>query len=182
MKWVGPMSLSTPRRIASKSLSDKALATAAPTNPRFAKPSRVPAEVTDPRVKLQANGVTGLQERRRRRRAHVPPMYTSAIVRVLAQRGEPLEGHVVDLSETGMAVQVDSLIPVGQAVTVEFRVAGLGRIADDQWTEFQAAAVVVRQDDVEDFPNGPYKMALRFVRIGTMAQAQIARFVATNPS
>jgi c-di-GMP-binding flagellar brake protein YcgR len=100
----------------------------------------------------------------------------------LAQLGSPLEGHVLDLSETGMAVEVDSLIPVGQAVTVEFRVAGLGRMIDQQWTEFVAAAVVVRHDELEDFPQGPYKIALRFARIGTMAQAQIARFVATNPS
>jgi c-di-GMP-binding flagellar brake protein YcgR len=172
------MPLSTTRRFASKSLPGKALASGA----RTVKPSRVTPQVTDPRVQLHEPAVAGLQERRRRRRAHVPPMYTSAIVRVLAQPGEPLEGHVQDLSETGMAVQVDSLIPVGQAVTVEFRVVGLGRMSNDQWPEFVAAAVVVRHDDVEDFPHGPYKIALRFVRIGTMAQAQIARFVATNPN
>ena len=142
--------------------------------------SRVPPAV-DPRVKLQAAAVTGLQERRRRRRAQVPPMYSLAVVRVLSQKGDPLEGHVVDLSETGMAVQVDSVIPVGQGVTVEFRVSGLGRIVREEWSEFAAAAVVVRHDDVDDFPCGPYKTALRFVRIGTMAQAQIARFVATHP-
>jgi c-di-GMP-binding flagellar brake protein YcgR len=175
------MPSTNPRRVSAKPLSDKALATVASAGPRPVKPSRVTPEVTDPRVTLHQPAVSGLQERRRRRRAHVPPMYTSAIVRVLAQRSEPLEGHVLDLSETGMAVQVDSLIPVGQAVTVEFRVAGLGRITHDQWAEFAVAAVVVRQDDLEDFPNGPYRIALRFVRIGTMAQAQIARFVATNP-
>jgi c-di-GMP-binding flagellar brake protein YcgR len=167
------MALSTSRRVSVKSLSNRGLGSVAP--------SRVQPEVTDPRVQLHQPAVTSLQERRRRRRAHLPPMYTSAIVRILAQCGSPLEGHVLDLSETGMAVQIDSLIPVGQAVTVEFRVAGLGRVTDDQWTEFAVAAVVVRQDELDDFPNGPYKIALRFVRIGTMAQAQIARFVATNP-
>jgi hypothetical protein len=181
MKWVLHMPSTTRQRVSAKPLSNKALATSAPATSRPVKPSRVMPEVADPRVQLHQPAVTGLQERRRRRRAHVPPMYTSAIVRVLSQRNEPLEGHVLDLSETGMAVQVDSLIPVGQAVTVEFRVAGLGRIANDQWTEFAVAAVVVRHDDLEDFPNGPYKIALRFARIGTMAQAQIARFVATNP-
>jgi c-di-GMP-binding flagellar brake protein YcgR len=180
MKWVPHMPPSPTRRISSKALSSRALATATPANPRAARPSRVAEPVTDPRVKVQPSGVTGLQERRRRRRAHVPPMYSSAIVRVLTQRGEPLEGHVLDLSETGMAVQLDSLIPVGQAVTIEFRVAGLGRLSDDQWTEFAAAAIVVRHDDLDDFPHGPFKIALRFVRIGTMAQAQIARFVATT--
>lgn len=144
-------------------------------------PSRVPAAVTDPRVQVSGTALTGLREQRRRRRAHVPPMYTTAIVRVLSQRGAPLEGHVLDLSETGMAVQVDELIAVGQAVTVEFQVAGLGRMGKSEWTMYAVAAQVVRQDDVEDFPGGPYKIALRFVRIGTMAQAQIARFVATHP-
>ena len=176
------MPLSTTRRFASKSFPGRALGHSSPSIPRTVKPSRVTPEVTDPRVQLHQPAVTGLQERRRRRRAHVPPMYTTAIVRVLAQPGSPLEGHVLDLSETGMAVEVDSLIPVGQAVTVEFRVVGLGRMTNQQWTEFVAAAVVVRQDELEDFPQGPYKIALRFARIGTMAQAQIARFVATNPS
>jgi hypothetical protein len=149
--------------------------------PARVTPSKVPAPVTDPRVQIHSPTLTGLRERRRRRRAHVPAMYTSAIVRVLSQRGVPLEGHVVDLSETGMAVQVDSLIPVGQAVTVEFQVAGLGRLAGTEWTMYAVAAQVVRHDDLEDFPGGPYKIALRFVRIGTMAQGQIARFVATHP-
>ena len=142
--------------------------------------SRMTMTVSDPRVKLHAPAVAGLQERRRRRRAQVPAMYSVAMVRVLSQKVS-LEGHVLDLSETGMAVQVDSLIPVGQPVTVEFRVAGLGRVAHDEWTELVAAALVVRQDGLEDFPGGPYKIALRFVRIGTMSQAQIARFVATHP-
>lgn len=142
--------------------------------------SRV-APAVDPRVKLHAPTVSGLHERRRRRRTQVPAMYSLAIVRVLSQKGDPLEGHVIDLSETGMAVQLDSIVPVGQAVTVEFRVSGLGRIVHEEWAEFAAAAVVVRHDDMDDFPAGPYKTALRFVRIGTMAQAQIARFVATHP-
>jgi c-di-GMP-binding flagellar brake protein YcgR len=143
--------------------------------------SRVAPAVSDPRIDLHAPTVKGLHERRRRRRAMVPPMYTLAVIRVLSRKGEPMEGHILDLSETGMAVQVDSLIPVGQAVTIEFRVAGLGRIAHDEWTEFAAAAQVVRHDNLDDFPAGPYKTALRFVRIGTIPQAQIARFVATHP-
>jgi c-di-GMP-binding flagellar brake protein YcgR len=132
------------------------------------------------RVVLHPHGVRGLQERRRRRRAKVPPMYTSAIVRMLAKRGEPLEGHVIDISETGISVEVDSLIPVSQAVTVEFRIAGLGRIAGDEWSEYAAAGIIVRHDNLDDFPSGPYRMAIKFARISTMSQAQIARFVATR--
>jgi len=145
------------------------------------KSSRVAPAAVDPRVKVQAEAVTGLQERRRRRRVNVPPMYTQAVVRVMSTKGAPLEGHILDLSETGMMVDLDERLPVGQAVTVEFRVSGLGRVADDQWSEFAAAAVVVREGEAEDFPHGPYQMGLRFVRISTMAQAQIARFVATQP-
>ena len=105
----------------------------------------------------------------------------SAVVRVLSRKQEPLEGHVLNLSEVGMMVEIDSKIGIGQAVTVEFRVAGLGRVVADQWGEFAAAAEVARIDDIDDFPNGPYMVALKFVRISTMAQAQIARYVATHP-
>jgi hypothetical protein len=181
MIWITAMPVST-RRSLTKPASNRGFIGAASTSGGArVTPSKVPAAVTDPRVQVSGSALTELRERRRRRRAHVQPMYTCAILRVLAQRGAPLEGHVLDLSETGMAVQVDTLIPVGQAVTVEFQVAGLGRLSRDEWTQYAVAAQVVRHDDLEDFPAGPYKIALRFVRIGTMAQAQIARFVATHP-
>jgi c-di-GMP-binding flagellar brake protein YcgR len=135
----------------------------------------------DPRVKVAAEVLVGLQERRRRRRVAVPPMYTQAVVRVLSTKGPPLEGHLLDLSENGMRVDLDSRIAVGQAVTVEFRVAGMGRIVEGEWSQFVAAAVVVRENEEGDLPGGPYQLGLRFVRISTMAQGQIARFVATQP-
>jgi len=140
-----------------------------------------PVQQNDPAVKLRKDAVTTLQERRRRRRADVPPMYSSVIVRVLSRKGAPIEGHVLNLSENGMAVELDYQIPVGQPVTLEFRIAGLGRVVNDQWSEFAAAAEVARIDDLDDFPQGPYRIALKFVRISTMAQAQIARYVATHP-
>jgi hypothetical protein len=133
-------------------------------------------------VTLRKEAVSTLQERRRRRRAAVPPMYSSVTVRVLSRKDAPIEGHVINLSENGMAVEIDSMIAVGQPVTVEFRVAGLGRVVGDQWLEFAAAAEVARIDDLEDFPGGPYRIALKFIRISTMAQAQIARYVATHPA
>ena len=144
-----------------------------------ARASRIsPAE---PTPSFEQAFAAGPQERRQRRRAHVPPMYSLAIIRDLSRKGAPIEAHVLDISENGIAVEMDDLVPVGQPVTVEFRIAGLGRIRDQQWTELAAAAEVVRHDLVDDFPGGPYKVALRFVQIGTMAQAQIARFVATQP-
>ena len=143
------------------------------------RPSRVVQ--ANPAVKLRKEAVSNLQERRRRRRTAVPPMYSSVVVRVLSRKGAPIEGHVLNLSENGIAVEIDSQIAVGQAVTVEFRIAGLGRVVGDQWSEFAAAAEVARIDDLDDFPQGPYRIALKFVRISTMAQAQIARYVATHP-
>lgn len=125
--------------------------------------------------------IVGVHERRRRRRVPLQPMYTSAIVRILAQRENPIEGSVLDLSENGMAIDLDRLVPVGQAVAIEFRIAGLGAVRDGEWAEYTAVGEVLRHDDVDDFPGGPYRTAIRFGRIATMTQAQIARFVATQP-
>jgi len=131
-------------------------------------------------TKVNSEAVVALQEKRRRRRVTVPPMYTSVMLRILSQRTSPIEGHVLDVSENGIAIEVDTLVPVGHVVTVEFQVAGIGHLRREEWPEFAAAAEVVRHDDLDDFPQGPYKMALRFIKVSTMAQAQIARFVATH--
>lgn len=143
-------------------------------------PVQKPVGIQSP-PQTEPAAITGLQERRRRRRAVVPPMYTEARLRMLSRRQNPIDGYVVNLSETGMLVEADALIPVGQPVTVQFRAAGLGKIEHGAWTEFAAAAEVVRHDDLDDFPGGPYRIALRFVQISTMMQAHIARFVATHP-
>ncbi|MCL2646539.1 MAG: PilZ domain-containing protein [Phycisphaerales bacterium] len=130
--------------------------------------------------RVMPGGVAEFKDRRRRRRVAVQPMYTKLSLRVLSKAGGPLEGHVLDISETGMSVQIDDQVPVGQPVTVEFAIAGLGRLRQEEWPTIAAAAEVVRIDDLADFPQGPYRTALRFVRMSTMAQAQIARFVATQ--
>jgi hypothetical protein len=140
-----------------------------------------PELTTTSPVKVVGAGVGEFKDRRRRRRVKVQPMYSSAVVRVLSKRNGPLEGHVTNLSETGMVVSIDEKIGIGQPVTVEFQVAGLGRPKNEQWPVFPVAGEVVRVDDCEDFPGGPYCVALRFVRIPTMVQAAIARFVLTQP-
>ena len=109
-------------------------------------------------------------------------MYTTVSVRVLSKRDMPLEGHAINLSETGIVVEIDNMIPIGQAVTLELKVAGLGRLRDETWPTYAVAAEVVRIDDLAEFPQGPYRVAMRFVRIPTMTQAAIARFVATHES
>jgi len=131
-------------------------------------------------AKANPSSAVAVQEKRRRRRVAVAPMYTSVLLRNLSQRTAGIEGHVLDVCENGIAIEADFLVPVGQVVTVEFQVAGIGHLRQQAWPEFAAACEVVRHDDVEDFPQGPYKMALRFVKVSTMAQAQIARFVATQ--
>ena len=143
-------------------------------------PIGLPAEADKSPYRVVAAGVAEFKDRRRRRRAKLEPMYTSASIRVLSRADGPLEGHVLDISETGMAVQVDSQISIGQPVTIEFSIAGLGQLRRETWPTIVAAAEVVRIDDLADFPHGPYRTALRFVRISTMAQAQIARFVANQ--
>ena len=130
--------------------------------------------------RVMSGGVAEFKDRRRRRRVDVQPMYTRLSLRVLSKAGGPLEGHVLNISETGMSVQIDDQVPVGQPVTVEFTIAGLGRLRQEEWPTLAAAAEVVRIDDLADFPHGPYRTALRFVRISTMAQAQIARYVANQ--
>ena len=150
----------------------------AQTPDALVRPSRV--RLLDPAARVQDATVATFQTRYRRRRANVEPMYSSVIVRVLSRKDAPMDGHVLNLSETGMAVLVDSKIPIGQPVTLEFRVAGLGRQGAEQWPEFTAAAEVVRIEDARDFPLGPYRIALKFVRISTMTQAQISRYVATH--
>lgn len=119
-----------------------------------------------------------IRERRRRPRTAVPPMYSVVVVRVLNKRQEPLDGHALNISESGLAVQIDEIVPPGSPVTVEFSLAGLGRERAQSWPTFVATAEVVRNQEVEEFPGGPYHTALKFVRIPSIVQAQIARYIA----
>lgn len=121
-----------------------------------------------------------LRDRRHRSRAPLLPMYSSVVVRVLNQRRKAIEGHALNISEMGIAVTLDDLIAPGSPVTIEFSAAGLGRERAQGWPTFVATAEVLRNDDVDDFPQGPYTTALRFIRIPTILQAQIARYVAAH--
>lgn len=134
-------------------------------------------EIRLPVTALQTRELS-MRERRRRPRALVHPMYSSAVVRILNKKHKPIDGHVRNISETGLAVEMDDLVEEGSPVTVEFSVSGLGRERAQTWPTFAATAEVVRHQDVEDFPQGPYHTALRFVRISSITQAQIARYIA----
>ncbi len=144
-------------------------------------PSERPIRATVTSQVRLAPGVGEFKERRRRRRIALEPMYTFASMRVLTCQEGPLEGHIINLSETGAVIEVDEKVAPGQPVTVQFSVAGLGQLRNNEWPMFSAAAEVVRIDDLDDFPQGPYRIAMKFVRIPTMAQAQIARYIVTRP-
>jgi len=131
-------------------------------------------------ITAESSRIKSVKEHRKRRRIALPPMYSTVVVRVLSEQSEPVDGHAVNMSESGLAVELDRLVPPGSPVTVEFSVSGLGRARPDEWPVFVAAAEVLRHDDVDDFPGGPYKTALRFVRIPTIVQAQIARYIASH--
>src|SRR5438552_2936603 len=66
------------------------------------------------RVNVQPGAVrlpqTGIRERRRKPRITLQPMYTRVLVRALNEKSDPVEGHVVDLSEVGLAVELDRLL------------------------------------------------------------------------
>jgi len=124
--------------------------------------------------------VAEFRDRRRRRRVRVPEAYSIVSVRVLGTQAAPIEGFVVNVSETGLLVEIDQLVPIGAAVAVEFCVTGLGRLQGETWPTFAAAAEVVRLEDVDDFPGGPYRTGVRFVRMSTMVQAQLARYVVAH--
>ena len=141
----------------------------------------LPAPTIHPHPKSTAHAARDItRERRRRTRRPVPPMYSEVTVRVLSEKAGPLEGHAVNISEGGLAVELDALIPAGAPVALEFRIAGLGRMRMAEWPLLAATAEVVRHDHLDDFPRGPYRTALRFVKIPTMAQAQIARYIAAR--
>ena len=137
-------------------------------------------EAASPSPVRLSPGVQDFKDRRRRRRVNLQPMYTTVSVRVLSKRDMPLEGHAINLSETGIVVEIDNMIPIGQAVTLELKVSGLGRLRGDTWPTYAVAGEVVRMDDLAEFPQGPYRVAMRFVRMPTMTQAAIARYVATH--
>jgi hypothetical protein len=88
-------------------------------------------------------------------------MYSQVTVRVLSEKAGPTEGHALDVSEAGILVELDNLLPIGVPVAVEFQVAGLGRLRQAEWPSLAATAEVVRHDRLDDFPAGPYQTALR---------------------
>ncbi len=90
--------------------------------------------------------------RRAHKRFRPLPMYTT----VTASRGaSQLDGHVYDISESGVRIELDEPLTPGESVGLRFRLPGAH-------FRVEASASVVWVADVEDDP-GPRRIALRFI-------------------
>ncbi len=96
--------------------------------------------------------------RRMHRRFRMLPMYATVMARRLAETGtHGLHGHVYDVSEGGVRIELDEPLEPGESITVRLNLPGA---PVEHCVE--ASASVVWVNDAEDDP-GPRRMALRFV-------------------
>ena len=121
--------------------------------------------------------VKRFEERRRTLRRAVMPMYSHAVVRAGMSRSLAIEGYVLNLSETGVALEIDTLVDVGTEVTLELQVSCLGKIVDGEWAHATAEARLLRQDELHDFPGGPYRVGLRFTSLPAELKEAIGRYL-----
>ncbi len=96
--------------------------------------------------------------RRAHRRFRVLPMYATVMARRLTETGtHRLHGHVYDVSEGGVRIELDEPLELGESIAVRLGLPGA------PWEHGgEASASVVWVNDAEDDP-GPRRMALRFV-------------------
>lgn len=98
----------------------------------------------------------GPENRRSCRRLRVPPMYTA----VTARRGtgdaaaSDLHGHVYDISEHGVRIELDQPLQPGERVALMLDLPGATEPVN-------ASACVIWVNDAQDDP-GPRRMALCF--------------------
>ncbi len=95
------------------------------------------------------------QTRREFDRIRVQPMYT-AVTACTGAQDNPLrlQGHVYDISESGVRIELDDALEPGQIVTLQLDLPGAAAAVE-------AAASVVWVHDDQDDP-GPRRMALKF--------------------
>lgn len=94
-------------------------------------------------------------ERRLHERFTLAPMYTDVTVqRVENLSLDRFEGHAYDISESGVRIELDVALEIGQGVALHLSLPG-------QDTPMFVAADVVWVNDELDDP-GPRRMALRF--------------------
>ena len=93
--------------------------------------------------------------RRKHERIRVQPMYTSVIAKCPGQDDDlEMLGHIYDVSEGGVRIELDEAIEPGRTVTLHLEFPGTA-------AAIKASASVVWVHDDQDDP-GPRRMALRF--------------------
>lgn len=114
---------------------------------------------------------SGPSNRRECQRLKLPAMYTSVLVEPKPDMdGATLSGHAYDISESGVRIELDEPLNVGQPVKLH-----LGLPGNDQ--QISAAANVVWVNEIEDDP-GPRRMALRFTEFASPADyARLADYL-----
>lgn len=108
--------------------------------------------------------------RRLHDRVRLNPMYTSVIVEPKLAIPHALVGHAYDVSESGIRIELDEPLDVGQSVTLHLDIPGTG-------ADIMADAAVVWVNDELDDP-GPRRMALRFTGFHSPDDAvRLSRFM-----
>ena len=129
------------------------------------------AIVEQPRQSAAAN-----INRREHERLRLQPMYTSVIVEPRNSNvcdESSMLGHAYDVSASGIRIELDEPLEVGQNVKVHVDLTGGGFESE----EVLADAKVVWVNDADDDP-GPRRMALRFTDFHSQRhQNRLARFL-----
>lgn len=101
--------------------------------------------------------------RRQHERMNVAPMYSH--VAVTAVGVERMLGHSYDVSEGGVQIELDDVIPPGTTVDVELVLpySGVLRLADDD----RVVRVVGNVVWVDDSEPGPVRLAVVFTRFAS---------------
>lgn len=113
----------------------------------------------------------GSVNRRAHERRVVPPMYTPVTARRESPEGaQQFAGHVYDISEGGIRIELDEPLNLGERVAMRIELPGGS-------SDVHAAANVMWVNDADDDP-GPRRMALRFTDFLSVAdRARLARYV-----
>ena len=114
--------------------------------------------------------------RRAHERLYLPPMYTTVTARSRRSGARRrLQGHVYDISEGGVRIELDEPLVPGERITIDLALPGA-----TSGVMVRGSVVWVNDDD--DDP-GPRRMAVRFERFRARADRErLAAYLAGNPA
>jgi Tfp pilus assembly protein PilZ len=96
--------------------------------------------------------------------------HVSAMTSQLGTGQKELHGHAYDISESGVRIELDHALEVGESVNLSVELPWAG-------PQIQGPAKVVWVNDEQDDP-GPRRMALRFGQLKSIEQThQLSRFI-----